>query len=83
MMIALQEVEQQSSPSLSCVDLLTEAERELTSYLFAVKEVLGPESVNMAAERWMQALDDICISNLAAKEPYRRVTYSAVSTLCH
>ena len=83
MMIALQEVEQQSSPSLSCVDLLTEAERELTSYLFAVKEVLGPESVNMAAERWMQALDDISFSNLAAKEPYRRVTYSAVSTLCH
>ena len=83
MMIALQEVEQQSSPSFSCVDLVTEAERELTSYLFAVKEVLGPESVNMAAERWMQALDDISFSNLAAKEPYRRVTYSAVSTLRH
>lgn len=82
-MNALQEVEPQSVPSSTCVDMVTEAERELTAYLFAVKEVLGPESVNMAAERWMQALDEICFSNLAAKEPYRRVTYSAVYTLCH
>ena len=83
MMNALQEVEEQLAPSVSCIDLVTEAERELTAYLFAVKEVLGPESVNMAAERWIQALDEICFSNLAAKEPYRRVTYSAVSTLRH
>jgi hypothetical protein len=78
-MKALQDVDQ----PFPCIDLITEAEKELTAYLSAVKEVLGPESVNMAAERWLQALDEMCFSNLATKEPYRRVTYSAVSTLCH
>ena len=82
-MNALQDVGQHSPSPLSCFDLITEAEKELTAYMFAVKEVLGPESVNMAAERWMQALDEMCFSNLTTKEPYRRVTYSAVSTLCH
>jgi len=42
----------------------TEAERELTACLIAVKEVHGPHSVKMAAEHWIEALDEIFLSNM-------------------
>ena len=72
--------------SISCSDttyMVTEAERELSAYLLAVKEVHGPQSVNMAAEHWMNALNEICLSKTTAKEPFRVVTYSALSSFCH
>jgi hypothetical protein len=77
-----QRVASQSVPSPACADLLTEAERELTAYLTAVKEVHGLHSVNNAIEHWMQALDQISMSGLASKESFRKVTFSAVSALC-
>ncbi len=82
MICAEQNHKAQSIPCSNFTDLVTEAERELTAYLIAVKEVHGPHSVNMAAEHWMQALDEICLSNLNPKESFRRVTFSAISTLC-
>ena len=78
-----QRVASQSVPSPACADLVTEAERELTAFLIAVKEVHGLRSVNIAIEHWMQALDQICLSSLASRESFRKVTFSAVSALCH
>jgi hypothetical protein len=75
--------ELQSIPCSDAADLVTEAERELAAYLLAVKEVHGPNSVNMAAEHWMKALDEICLIKTTAKEPFRVVTYSALSMFCH
>lgn len=73
----------QSVPSSSCADLVTEAERELTAFLIAVKEVHGLHRVNIALEHWMQALNQVSLSSLASKESFRKVTFSAVSALCH
>jgi hypothetical protein len=61
----------------------TESERELIACLTAVKEVHGPHSVKMAAEHWIEALDEIFLSNMNPNVSFRRVTFSAVSTLCH
>ena len=83
MMSAEKNYEPQSVPCSTYAELVTEAERELTAYLIAVKEVHGPHSVNIAAEHWMRALDEICLTNLNPKESFRRVTFFAVSTLCH
>lgn len=83
MVCAEQNYKPQSAPCSTYADLVTEAERELTAYLTAVKEIHGLHSVNIAAEHWIQALDEICLSNLNPKESFRRVTFSAVSTLCH
>jgi 3-dehydroquinate dehydratase len=83
MICAEKDYEQQSAPCSTYADLVTEAEREMTAYLIAVKEIHGPHSVNIAAEHWIQALNEICLSNLKSKESFRRVTFSAVSTLCH
>jgi len=83
MICAEQNYKPQSAPCSTYADLVTEAERELTAYLIAVKEIHGLHSVHIAAEHWMQALDEICLSNLNPKESFRRVTFFAVSTLCH
>ena len=75
--------EPQSIPCSDTPDMVTEAERELAAYLLAVKEVHGPQSVNIAAEHWMKALDGMCLSITTAKRPFRAVTYSALSSFCH
>jgi hypothetical protein len=71
-MICAEQIRESQSASCSTyADLVTEAERELTAYLIAVKEIHGLHSVNMAAEHWFQALDEICLSNLNPKEPFQ------------
>jgi len=75
--------ESNSLPYFAHRELLTEAERELTAFLFAVTEVHGPHCVSKAAEHWMRALSTASLPNPASKECFRGVTFSAVASFCN
>jgi hypothetical protein len=63
--------------------LFRDAERELSAFLSAVTEVHGPQCVSTAASHWMRALDDVCLSNSASGECFRKVTLAAAVSLSH
>jgi hypothetical protein len=75
--------ESNSFPCFAHVELLTEAEKEFTAFLFAVTEVHGPQCVSNAAEHWIQALNAASLPYPASKECFRSVTFSAVVSLCN
>jgi hypothetical protein len=45
------------NPNSGCADLVATAERELSAFFNAVKEVFGPEQAELSAEDWLRELN--------------------------
>jgi len=83
MMILEQDISPTIVPCPPAASLFAEAEKELSAFLAAVAQVHGPHHVTAAAKHWIYALDDAHLTDAASEECFRRVTYSAVVSLCH
>jgi hypothetical protein len=68
-------------PCIPATDLFSEAERELTAFLSAVKVISGPYQVTDAARQWLQVLDDVNLPNEPSEECFRKVTLTEVASL--
>lgn len=82
-MMTAQLCEPGTGSSSASAGLFAAAERELAAFLSAINQVYGPQCVAMATERWMQALNEVRFPHSASKKCFRKVTVSAVASLCH
>ena len=62
----------------NCADLTAMAERELSAFFNAVKEVFGPEQAELSAEDWLHELN-ACEDLPASTRQWRLIT-AKVST---
>ena len=46
------------NPNSGCADLVATAERELSAFFNAVKEVFGPEQAERSVEDWLHELNE-------------------------
>ncbi len=83
MMKVEQYVALKTSPCQPDAGLFTEAEKEMSAFLFAVTAVNGQQCVTTAAEHWIQALEGVCPSTFVPKDCFRKVTLEAVVSLNH
>ena len=66
------------NPDPGCADLTVMAERELSSFFNAVKELFGAEQAELSAKDWLRELD--AMDSLPASTPEWRSITVKVST---
>jgi hypothetical protein len=69
--------QQKSSATLSCVELVSIAERELAAFIIAVTESLGTEVARLAAEDWLEELSLLAPESLSSRRDVHSVTIAA------
>ncbi len=64
---------------LAFKDQFETAERELASFVAAVKTLFGPEQAELSATDWLNAIEQVIHSNHPASPDWRRVTIIAAT----
>lgn len=59
------------------------AERELSAFVGAVRELFGPEQAELSTEDWFEESDLIDSSPLSTSRDWRNVTIAASARLAH
>lgn len=65
----------------TCADQLLLAERELASFIGAVKELFGPEQARLSAEDWLEEFELMESPSRRAGQDWRAVTVAAAIRL--
>jgi len=73
--------ERTSKHSLTCADLVTMAERELSAFIRAVTELFGSEQARISAEDWLDELASMdCLPGSTSRD-WRSVTIAVLARL--
>jgi hypothetical protein len=73
--------ERTGNHSLTCADLMTMAERELSAFIRAVTELFGSEQARLSAEDWLDELASMdCLPGSTSRD-WRAVTIAALARL--
>lgn len=65
----------------TCADQINLAERELESFIAAVKELFGPEQALLSAEDWLNQAESVNTSPRSTRRDWRAVTVAASARL--
>lgn len=79
-MISLASYEAFKNSSLECSDVMTMAERELSAFFSAVKEMFGGEEAELSAEEWLREVNETADLPGSSQE-WRSITTKVLARL--
>jgi hypothetical protein len=72
---------EESFGNSTCEDQVNMAERELSAFMLAVTELLGPEQARLSAEDWLDESEQMDSPQRATSRDWRAVTVAALARL--
>ena len=72
---------EESFGNSTCEDQINMAERELSAFIRAVKELFGPEQASLSTEDWLDESEQMESPQRATSRDWRAVTVAALARL--